>query len=869
MLEALDLDPGQTHFRGILWDGARRRKADPMAQTSWPVQGALPGRLEQLQRQGCNLYAAPNGGPKDEHVSACRIVFAEWDDVDRGELEQRLEGWRASGLPLWTVKLETWSGGSIHVHWKLAQPIAPDRWRVLVRRLAEVLASDPTCCNPSRVMRLAGSSYWGKAGKPREGQVLGVARLLEAHPQATTTADELEAWLATVEAVEAAPLLAPAASSNGTAPPRTLAELERLLGLYPQILPDNGQRAEALKLGAAFCAAWEDSGGSRVEALAVLQRHSPGAIDSFEQGAADLDRVTAASFFHLCKLAGADVTRQRAASSRQQPPRADAAAAPQGAPQAAPATAEAKLAALTEKAAQLLEARAPFAARVPMLRAEAEALGLTIRDPELEGILKAARRRRTHGEAADMLTPGDRLDLTPDPWGWDRLILRGTLNLLVALPKQGKTSLLLAMLAAWHRHDLAFLDRTLCGPCPPVLIVGTDQGQADWGRMLQGIGWCDEAGTLGRPIVGLFHAGRPLHLDPEGIDRIAAIAQQHPGLLVVVDSLHACVAPLGLKEESPAIAEPIADLMEQLDPHGATVVLIHHASKGRAGEGASSASRGSTALPALASQILKLAPANPNNAQDRRRVLTTEGRGGLPEALVIQREGATWELLGGEEMLRQEQTAADALAKLSDRQADALAFVVERWQEEARTTAADLVVGLGLGGADPSSSALRTLQQLERKGLLTSRKPDRRDEISGRPAFEFRPAAMAATAYAGARAGDSLAGMPEMPEMPETPSTGEAPEMPETPEQVPLAGEDPERDPFSVGVSGIKGISGIPSGESPARAAAVTETPPVTETPRRGFPSSASAGNSGAIGSGADAFGDLDDPHWPKRASAA
>ncbi|MCP9841273.1 hypothetical protein KBY93_11610 [Synechococcus sp. J7-Johnson] len=105
--------------------------------------------------------------------------------------------------------------------------------------------------------------------------------------------------------------------------------------------------------------------------------------------------------------------------------------------------------------------------------------------------------------------------------------------------------------------------------------------------------------------------GAPLHLDPEGIDRIAAYAQQRPGLLIVIDSLSACVAPLGLKEESPQIAEPIHHLMQQVEPHGATVVLIHYAGKGRAGEGASQASRGSTAVPAVASPRQSSSPPLP------------------------------------------------------------------------------------------------------------------------------------------------------------------------------------------------------------------------------------------------------------------
>jgi hypothetical protein len=404
-------------------------------------------------------------------------------------------------------------------------------------------------------------------------------------------------------------------------------------------------------------------------------------------------------------------------------------------------TAQQKIEELEQLAAKLQADRIEFARRLPVLRHKAGDLGLTMRDPELIGLLTAARRRRLGSDG--LLRPGDRLDLTPQPWICDGLFLKGCLNLLVALPKQGKTSLVVAMIAAWHHGAGAFLDRPLVGPCPPVLVIGTDQGQADWGRLLLPAGLMQEVegeGVILPPIVGLAHSGRPVHLNPEGIDLIAEQAQQTPGLLVVIDSLAACIAPLGLKEESPEVAMPVAELMEQLEPHGATVILIHHASKGRAGEGAASASRGSTALPAIASQILKLGAASAGNPQDRRRVLTTEGRGGSPLALVIEREGSSWIVHGGMEMLEHEQDQAEMLRKLTDPQAECLDVVTERWADGLqRTTAADVVAALGMKGQDPHTTAWRRLKQLERKGLLQSIKQP--DQFGARGAFAYWPTA--------------------------------------------------------------------------------------------------------------------------------
>lgn len=81
-----------------------------------------------------------------------------------------------------------------------------------------------------------------------------------------------------------------------------------------------------------------------------------------------------------------------------------------------------------------------------------------------------------------------------------------------------------------------------------MLIVGTDQPDNDWGRMLKEGGLLPE-GTISAPIVRLFHRGSPLYLSPEGIQAIAAYASNHPSfrLTGLRSSPH---QPLGLDENS-------------------------------------------------------------------------------------------------------------------------------------------------------------------------------------------------------------------------------------------------------------------------------------------------------------------------------
>lgn len=394
-------------------------------------------------------------------------------------------------------------------------------------------------------------------------------------------------------------------------------------------------------------------------------------------------------------------------------------------------TATQKLASLRSFADELLfggfdDSSTSNASRIPLMRAKAQELEISLRDGELQRLLWDARRAASG--AAELLTQADEIDLSPTPWCWDGVVIAGTLNLMVSLPKIGKTSLLLAWIAAWHRGDLHFLERELVGPCPPVLIIGTDQPRADWGRMMRPLGLVttNATGTRGRlqpPIIALAHAGQPIHLDPEGIERITAYASEHPGLLVVVDSLASCMRPLGIAEESADFAGPIGDLMEAIEPHGATVVAIHHSNKGRAGDSATLASRGSTALPATASQIIKLGrvPSNQPNPADRRVVVETEGRGGMPVRLLIERsEDGAWISHGDAEAVTQAQRLAEAEEELTDAHRDALDAVRDLCTSSTSISAAQVVERLELHGKDAERSMRRRLDSMVRRGLLVS-----------------------------------------------------------------------------------------------------------------------------------------------------
>ncbi len=371
------------------------------------------------------------------------------------------------------------------------------------------------------------------------------------------------------------------------------------------------------------------------------------------------------------------------------------------------------------KAEELVRDGTPAAHRLIHLREAADATDKTIRDGELKRLLMEARRAELGTFEAITDRP---LSLAPTPWLWEGLVMPEAFNLLLALPKVGKTSLVLEAIGAWAHGNPGFLGQRFHGPCPPVLIVGTDQPENDWARMLKSARLLQPDGRLALPpIVGLFTAGNPLYLDEEGIERIAASAEEHPGLVVAVDSYHACCRTLGVSENDAEMADPVLALLEAIAPHKGTLLVVHHANKGGSTGSAAVASRGTSALPAAASQIIQLhrmAQANPAAAPDKRIVLKTEGRGGAPLQLLIERTDQGWHLHGDAEEVMEAQRLLEVEAKLQDRQAEALEAVRDQYEQDQQPMdAATLAQRLHLGG-DTVRKARETLDQLTRRGLL-------------------------------------------------------------------------------------------------------------------------------------------------------
>ena len=398
-----------------------------------------------------------------------------------------------------------------------------------------------------------------------------------------------------------------------------------------------------------------------------------------------------------------------------------------------------ELQALKQEIAQLVK-DSPEADLMPRARAKVNDHGLSaeIRDADLRSFILEARGARI-GIAIPRRI-GETIDTTPTPWVWEGLLMAGSLNLLVAPPKIGKSALMIGMVSAWARGATSYLGAPLHGDCPNVYIVGTDQPESDWFTLLSREKLVGNGSTLADPIQMLWSTGAPLHLTAEGINHLRQLSEADPGALFLIDSYHACIAPLGIEEASSELDKPARALMEALAPSKATIALIHHANKSVSGGNATNASRGSNALPAAASLTVLMnwlkQPAEGQAQTDLRVILKSQGRA-KGCSLVVELLDDGWMLHGeGDDAMRAE-AFAEAEAELSGRQADFFDYIADRWSlGEFPVSGIELSQRFNLDG----NKTNRTVRALERKGLVVERGQTDPGPDGGRPSLLWTPA---------------------------------------------------------------------------------------------------------------------------------
>ncbi len=392
-------------------------------------------------------------------------------------------------------------------------------------------------------------------------------------------------------------------------------------------------------------------------------------------------------------------------------------------PQAEPATDQSRkddlklLAAAAERI--YCDKEIPSQERLVHLRHVARDLDITLRDTELQRYIWDVRHKQAG--AIEGYDPDDVIDTPDQKWLLDGLLLAGDANLVVGLPKANKTTFVLSALGAVYNGDRQFLGKDLAVDLPPIFIAGTDQPGHIWQQFLQRSGLADAAGRRSPHIIKMFTRERPIHLTPEGIDVMVQAAEEHPGLIFLLDSYSTLTRPLQLEENSPAFADPFIDFCEAVAPYGATPIFIHHAGKGGQGKSATFSSRGTTALPAAASQLVDVARLNADDDRDKRRIIKTEGRLAEPIKILATFNGdAGWAHHGDAEQVELAKRLDEAEDKLNDRQFAALELMRDRWAMGFEISQSDLDE-IDEFKKVSRNNRIRTLHQLASRGLATSR----------------------------------------------------------------------------------------------------------------------------------------------------
>ena len=210
--------------------------------------------------------------------------------------------------------------------------------------------------------------------------------------------------------------------------------------------------------------------------------------------------------------------------------------------------------------------------RLPILRQIKEDQKLKLHDTDIRKMMHDARHK---GRAPyEPLKSGDKLKRAKAKWLWEGIIMASQINIILALAKTGKTLFILQFIAALMKGEESFLGKKLSAHdhSQHILICGPDMNEADWAECLDTSGLLINDKLIGNGQIELLTAENTFNLDDDGIDFIASKAQQHPGLIVLLDSYTKAMEGMGyLKDKfmgKGAASDAERRAIEQIDTKG-------------------------------------------------------------------------------------------------------------------------------------------------------------------------------------------------------------------------------------------------------------------------------------------------------------
>ena len=240
-----------------------------------------------------------------------------------------------------------------------------------------------------------------------------------------------------------------------------------------------------------------------------------------------------------------------------------------------------------------------------LLKAKVQNADTPFTEQDLRRYLRQAKLNRDGRK--DFLKPGDNLSTREDEWLWRGVVMRQATNLIFALPKVGKTRLMLALLSDFTRGRGEFAGIPLHPGPEKLLILGPDQSENSWSRYLRDVGLSDEAGRFSDSVVAMTTAETMFQLDDYWISRIETVLREHGPLIVLLDSYSAATRSMDIDENKPEAAVPLMKLHNLVAQYDSTLIVIHHSNKSGGEGSAAKASRGSSAISAAADNLIEMA----------------------------------------------------------------------------------------------------------------------------------------------------------------------------------------------------------------------------------------------------------------------
>jgi hypothetical protein len=717
---------------------ARLRAFPHRANPAKGVIGARKGPFDleladQWQREGRGIYLVINdGGDRKSEITACRALFVEWDDRP---IDWQLNAWRELGLP--EPSLIVLSGGkSAHCYWLLHRPIPPLEWAPLQAELIAYAGGDPHCKDASRVMRLPGCWYVDASGEPTALVELVHESGQRYAPEDIALAllpDEFAEPVVGTTPQQAIPLEQPCeGSSSGIplpelgdedfGPPRPLEQIRSALAAIPQRVAGSNTYADYRNLLWGLIQACEQAGHDRELAIALMEAHSPSAScgwDIRQVASSGGEQIGAATFWFHARQHGW-LPPQPHINADQHTPRppgsqASGSQRSQGDTGGRHPGGRSNERSSSTKGAGTRQQR--FSPRpdtqvrwgkvhLPINR-RLNALEHCIRSlvgRERNSLRRSARVRECHAalqlktalrlqeigqlilEAHDQrngnrfrgLDQAERLAM-PQPvveWEIPGCIPRRDLSIVGGRAKVGKTRLVHALARCLLCAE-DFLGFGAPDAPRPVILVTDDQGDGDTAQMLQQLGIWDHP---------LLLWSRRFRVTEANLDALLACLADHPGAVVILDSLRSITRSCCFGENDPEMGSLIYDLKHQITDAGGTLLLIHHCNKANDTTGTEALS-GHNAIAGAANTILTLhylAKGNRLIKDSPQRRLVREARSGPPADLVVAIDGSSgaFARLGTYDDLQEQQEqesdldrAGQRLRKANEKQKEALSYL--------------------------------------------------------------------------------------------------------------------------------------------------------------------------------------------------